>query len=816
MDAWWGTVRVPESRTAQLYLAAALASVLPCHPSSSEETGAPDEIMVTAQKREEDPQRIALSLSVLPGDLLQSLAVEDTSQLDEIVPNMTVRSDRPGQSFLAIRGIGTPIEGLGVDQGVAIYIDGVPVDSPVVNILSVLEVERVEVLRGPQGTLYGRNAIGGVINIVSRKPNEEFSGRLRAGIGNYRSWESSLSVEGALVPGTLSGRIGAVYQENRDGWYRNNAVNFVGENIEDNGAKKNGTARLMLDYHPAGKLEVSLSGDYSKTDTSGPPWKPLDDVNALAKASSLQGIIAPVYSEDDEDVFALAHNLDSLNEFRAYGGGLTVNYRLNDRIEFVSITGYRENDIELLEDIDSSPYRYLEVASDATAKNVSQELRFHYSDERVDGVVGLIYTDSDIGDQFSVDVVAEFIAAAGGSTPTITQRRSESESMAIFSQWDWNVSDRLTLILGGRWSESEKESRRTEYVFTDVALSAAQAGVERCFVLLPGVGPDDQPACLTTLSIPGQSDIPLPPVVIEGTGDGSWSRFSPKLGARFQINEAVMAYASYSQGYRDGGFAGDAANFRQFDEEIVDAYEAGIKSGWFDGRLSMNGAVFFYEYQDLQIELSQLSDNLVSTSVFNAGEAELLGAEIESTWVASDTLRLSLDVGWLDSEITDLNQSDPSLDFGFLRPGNLFPQAPEWTASIVPELYFPVANGLLTWRSEINYKNSYFQDAENGGFADETDALILTGANIADGVPPEDATVAPGTLVDSERLDSRVIVNTSLTFLGANDRFEVSIWARNLFEEEYIVNRDFVPGLVYTNALYGAPRTYGMNISYWF
>jgi iron complex outermembrane receptor protein len=345
---------------------------------------------VTAQKREEDPQRVALSLSVLQGDVLQSMGVQNTTQLEEIIPNMTVLSDRPGQSFPAIRGIGTPIEGLGVDQGVAMYVDGVQVDSPIANILSVLEIERIEVLRGPQGTLYGRNAIGGVINIVSRKPSEQFSGRIRAGIGNYSSWEGSLSAEGALVPGILAGRIGAAYHENRDGWYRNNAVEFIGENVEDNGVTKNGTVRAMLDYQPAENLRVSLSGDYSKTDTSGPPWKPLDDVNALAKASSLQGIVVPIYTEDDPDIFALAHNLDSLNDTRVYGGGLTINYLLSDRSELVSITGYRENNLRILEDIDASPYRYLEVASDGTARSISQELRFHYSGSRVDGVVGLI------------------------------------------------------------------------------------------------------------------------------------------------------------------------------------------------------------------------------------------------------------------------------------------------------------------------------------------------------------------------------------------------------------------------------------------
>ena len=804
-------------RKAAHLLAPTLASIVASHHVWAQDTRDDfDEVVVSAQKREEDAQSATLSVSVISGDALQTMGVRNTSQLEMLVPNSTVVSDRPGQSNLVLRGIGTPIEGLGVDQGVAIYVDGVQVDSPIVSLFSLLDLERVEVLRGPQGTLYGRNAIGGVVNLISKRPSDEFVGQARAGVGNYGLLEGGLSVEGPLVPGVVSGRIAGIYQDNDDGWFDNNAFNVIGENVPDNGETTNATARGMLLYRPAQNLEISLSADYSMTDTSGPAWQPLNDVNAVAKAASLQGIVARVYSEDDGDVFSLAHNLDTINDTRVYGAGLTVDYQVNDRLELVSVTGYRENEIELLEDIDSSPYRYLEVASDAEARSFSQEVRIHYSGERVDGIVGLFYAETDYRDLFAVDVAAEFIAAAGGSQPAITRRRTESQAVAIFGQWDWNVTDRLTLILGGRWGESDKESTRTEYVFDDLTLSAMSAGVDRCFILRPGAGPADQPDCLTTLRIAGQADVPLPPAVTDAIGDSSWSRFSPKLGVRYQVSDGLMAYATYSDGYRDGGFAGDAANFQAFAEETVDAYEVGIKSDWSDGHLRVNGAFFYYDYDDLQLELSQLRNNVVATSVFNAGAAELTGLEVDATWLVSRFLELSLDVGWLDTEITRLDRSDPSLDLGFLRSGNEFPQSPEWTASFVPVFNLPLANGSLTWRSEISYKSSYFQDAQNGGFADDDDAMTLTGANVAEGIPPQEAVVAPGTLIDSERLDSRLIVNTSLSFLRPDERLELTIWARNLFEEEYTVNRDYVPGLVYTNAMYGAPRTFGASVRYGF
>ncbi|UCC14614.1 MAG: TonB-dependent receptor [Gammaproteobacteria bacterium] len=798
-------------------LLAGLISLAPCYFLQAQETsGVLEEVTVAAQKREEDLQSIAVSVSVISGNLLERMGVNNSTQLAEIIPNLTIRAERPGQSFPVIRGVGTPIEGLGIDQGVAIYVDGVQVDSPVANLVSTFDLERVEVLRGPQGTLYGRNAVGGVINLISRAPGEEFRGRARVGLGNFSFREIGFSAEGALVPGMLSGRISGVFQENSDGWYRNDAHQFIDERVADNGATENGTARTILVYQPAEHLDIRLSADYSKTDASGPAWQPLDDVNALAKASSLQGLVLPVYSEEDGDISGLAHNLDTINNTRLHGGGLTIYYSLNDRSELVSVTGYRKNEIEILEDLDGSPYRYLEVSSSGSARSFSQELRYQYSGDSLFGVVGLFYSDSEFQDQFSIDVAAEFIEAAGASQPAINQRGTDSEALAVFSQWEWDVSDRLRLILGARWTKSEKTSFRNEFLFTDLALSAALAGRERCFDLQPGLGPADQPDCLTTLSVPEQEDVALPPEITSSMGDGDWSRMTPRLGVQVRVHEGLMTYASFSQGYRDGGFEGVASNFLPFDEEILNAWEVGMKSDWLNGRLRVNGALFYYDYQDLQLEVSQLRENQLFKSVFNAGEAELTGGEIESTWLVSEMLRLSLNVGWLDTEITDLDRSDPSTDFGFVKIGNEFSRAPEWTVSFVPDFHFPLPRGSLTWRSEFNYKDSHFRDSENGGFADESDALVLTGANLADGLPPAEAAVAPGTLIDSERMDSRLICNTSLAYQSSNGRLEVAVWARNLFDEEYTVNRDFVNGLGYTYALYGAPRTYGAYVNYRF
>ena len=773
-----------------------------------------DEIVVTVEKREESLQNTAAAVSTARGDYLRRTAARYTSQLEEIVPNLTDRTERPAQSFPVIRGIGTPVEGLSVDQGVTVLIDGVRVDTRVANLFSVLELERVEVLRGPQSTLYGRNSVGGVINLVSRRPSQTFAGSIRGGIGNYAFREFGLSAEGSLVPNVLAGRIGAVYQKNSEGYFRNTANKVIGQNVADNGASEGATVRGMLEFEPTEMLGITLSADYANINASGPAYQPLDDVNALAKASVLGGLTLPIYSEDDRDPFAVAHNLETLNDSRIYGAGLTINYRPSDSVEVVSTTGYRETEIQILEDLDASPYRYLEIASDAASTDFSQELRFNYSGDRVDGLVGLSYTDARYNDQFSVDVAAEFIFAAGGSEPAIGQRVAKTTSLAVFSRWEWGLTDRLVLKLGGRWSDSEKTALRREFVFSDLAASAMAAGLERCFVLGPGIGPEEQPSCLTTLSIPGQGEVPLPPTVTEARGEGSWTQFSPELGLTIELSEDVMAYLSYSEGYRDGGFEGVAANFTEFDKEVLHAVEIGIKSDLADGRLRANGALFVYDYEDIQLELAQLRNNLVYRSVFNAAEAKLKGAELETTWLVSDMLQLSLNVGWLDTEITEFDTSDPSIDPGFLQEGNELGRAPKWTASIRPVLAWPVGNGSITCHSEVNYKSAFFRNVENGGFADDSDALVLTAANIFDGIPPAEAVVEPGTMIYSERMGARVLVNSALSYLSADERFELTLWARNVLGEEYITDGDFLNGLGFSRATYGAPRTYGVQVKF--
>ncbi|GAB3103672.1 TonB-dependent receptor [Aestuariicella hydrocarbonica] len=767
------------------------------------QTYALEEIVVTAQKRSENLQSTAMSVDAFSGSILSASGVSNTSQLAEMTPNVTIMSERPAQAEPYIRGVGSPLDGPGIDQGVAIYLDGVQLDSPATNLFSVLDVAQVEVLKGPQGTLYGRNALGGVISITTKTPSEEFGGSISAGVGNFGGHEVSASLEGGLTE-NLKGRISGYYQS-RDGYIDNTAPGF-----DDLGQHEQSTFRGKLVYTPTDKLEITLAADFSESESSGPAYQPTSVVTARAQAAALGGLVVPTYTESDGDIYQLQHNLDGSSDNGSNGGSVTVNYTINDTWELISITGYREAEFTGMEDLDASALDYLHVATDNQADSLSQEVRLHLSTNKLTGVIGGFYNDSQVDNLFSVMPFYEFaapLALAGnpnaGAAPTITLRGNETESWAMFTQWDWDLTEALTLTLGARYGASKKTSYRTENRYFDSYYAAQAAGRDQCFNLGPGVGTDDQPDCLIQT---GQDSL---------QASDSWSKFTPKVGLRYTVDDDLMFYASFSQGYRDGGFSGTDPNLSPFDEETLNAYEVGMKSEWLDNRLRINGAVFYYDYEDLQMEISEISQSgQLLTKVFNAGSAEMQGAELETVWILNETFSLTANIGWLNTEIVELKDPDQR-DYGFVREGNEFNHAPHLTASLIPTFKFDFDAGSLTWRTEINYKDEYYNDFENGGMAGD-DAPTWTAVNILNGVNPADAVVSPDEELNDELTDARTVVNSSLQFMNAAGNFELTLWARNLLDEKYETKNRYMSGIAMSERMYGEPRTFGVKAKYWF
>ncbi|MFT5656036.1 MAG: iron complex outermembrane receptor protein, partial [Arenicella sp.] len=506
-------------------LSAVAASVIAM--SGTSQAAELEEIIVTAQKRAQSLQDVGIAVITVSGQTLDSMNVTSSSQLAELTPNMSISSDRPNQSFPSIRGIGSAIRAPGVDQGVAIYLDGVQVDSGGANLFSVIDLAQVEVLKGPQGTLYGRNAIGGVINMTSKKPSEEFQGNVKAGFGSDGFFEVAGGIEGAIVEDVLTGRISAVYKENDD--YTENTL----PGVDGYGSQENTNVRATFSYTPSDRLQADFTIDHSNVEGDSTPWQstaadsgligPVSNGQSVAFVLSGAPVSVPTHIENDNDIRSLSHNFDSVASSEINGLALKVKYQINDNLDFVSITGSRESTYISTEDLDASPNSYLDVVSNNDFESFTQEFQLQYSNDNVTGVFGLFYADSELDNTFSVDAFREF-NVLGGSQPTTTNRISNTESFAVFTQWDWNVTDKLILTAGLRYGESEKSNALTETTFTDIPFAAQLAGLSQCFVAAPGVNPEDQPACLTAF---------VPASVGSNSGTAEFDRVSPKVGLTY-------------------------------------------------------------------------------------------------------------------------------------------------------------------------------------------------------------------------------------------------------------------------------------------
>lgn len=762
-----------------------------------------EEIVVTAQKREQSLQDVAVAVITVSGEDIDLMNVTSSSQLAELTPNMSISSDRPNQSFPSIRGIGSAIRAPGVDQGVAIYLDGVQVDSGGANLFSVIDLAQVEVLKGPQGTLYGRNAIGGVINMTSTRPSEEFQGNVKAGFGSDGFFEVAGGIEGSIVEDVLTGRISAIYKENDD--YTENT--FPG--VDGYGSQENTNVRATFSYTPNERFQADLTLDHSNVEGDSTPWQSVAAdsglIGAVSNGQSVAFVLSgapvsvPTYTEDN-DIRTVNHNFDSVASSEINGAALTLKYQLNDAIDLVSITGTRESTYISTEDLDASPNSYLDVVSNNDFESFTQEFQLQYASDKVTGVFGLFYADSELDNTFSVDAFREF-NVLGGSQPTTTNRISNTESFAVFTQWDWNLTDKLMLTAGLRYGESEKSNALTETTFTDIPFAAQLAGLSQCFVAAPGVNPADQPACLTAF---------VPASVGSNSGSAEFDRVSPKIGLTYQANDDVMIYGSITEGYRDGGLSGDVNSFARFEEEVLTSYEVGVKSELADGSVRLNASVFYYDYEDLQLELTDiLASGAIVMNVLNAGEATLSGAEIELLWAATDNFTLGMNLGLLDTEYETVALRE-GVNTGFLKDGNEFPAAPSTQISIVPQYAFEAFGGEVNWRTEINYSDESFEDFENGGFAG-SDAGSLTGVGIVNNgfMFNPGLVVSPSDLVDTEIKESQTLVNTSLTF--TKEAYQLSLWIRNLLDEDVVDQRRYISGVVQNQIRYGNPRTFGVS-----
>ena len=498
-----------------------------------------EEVVVTATKTGETRlQDTPLAISAFGGDDLSRLGVADIRGLAEMTPNLAV-SENAGFSQVFIRGIGSNNAFAGSDPSSTIHLDGVYLARPSAYFANLFDVERVEVLRGPQGTLYGRNSVGGTINVVSRKPHEELMGKAEIGFGNYELVEGKLYVNAPLAD-DLYASVAAVYTD-REGYIKN--VNPAGNDLDDDQTK---AIRSQLRWNP-GRVDAILRADYSRTESAIMGFSKLLEPRGSELTDSLLG-----------DFRRVANNVPHEHFRRAWGLSADVNVELSDNLDLKSLTAYRKSRFYGSFDTDASDRDLQRTELNEYQDQFSQEFNLTGRFGRLTTIAGAYYFRETI--DYPLSVENRTAGTATTSLPHVV-----TESFAFFQQSDFDVTDSLTATFGIRYTEEDKEFSQYHYIRS----------------LATG--------------------LPAGPIAEYDT-EGKYKAWTPKFGLEWTPTEDLMLYASASRGFKSGGFINSSRDPNQgFGPEKLWAYEVGAKSQWLDRRLTLNLSAFYYDYTDLQV-----------------------------------------------------------------------------------------------------------------------------------------------------------------------------------------------------------------------
>ena len=719
-------------------------------------------IVVTARRREESIQDVPLSITAISGEALAKNGTLEITEIAQEVPNLTLEVSRGTNTTLTafIRGVGQQDPVAGFEAGVGLYVDDIYLNRPQGAVLDIYDVERIEVLRGPQGTLYGRNTIGGAIKYVTAALPDETEIKVR---GTYGSYNQADLIVTASTPVSDSLKVGVSGARLSRGGFGDNLVQEGVENYNKDVWGARGT--IEFDNGP---LFIRLSGDYVKDNSD-----PRQGHRLLPGAFSG----APVL----DDVYDTRAGLDVVDqEVEAYGGGLTIAYELNDTMTVKSITGYRKDHSTTPIDFDSLPQADLDVPAIYRNKQFSQELQFLYEGDRLSGVLGAYYLDASAFTAFDVALFTTGALPAVGLPGLNAQTLGDvdTKTWSIFGDFTYDLTDQFSLSVGGRYTWDKRTSRilRTTFV----------GGYSDLF--------------------PPTDAVPIA-VTSDFNGSATFKEFTPRASLSFKPNANHTFYATYSKGFKGGGFDprgqtsqapdldgdgdidyADQYEFLSFAPETVDSYEIGWKASLLDDSLFISLAAFKGDYTDVQIPGSVgvdsngdgISDSFVGITS-NAGDADVNGVEFEGRAVvgrnfAGPGSRLTFNwaLGVLDAKYNtfiDALGND-------VADQRVFQNTPDVTVNTGFDLGIPVASGIVDFLGSVSLRSDASQFE------------------------------LPGPLDQ----DGYALVDASIVYTDDSDRWSIGIHGKNLFDQRYIVSGyDFVTGSVLglegnLTAFYGDPR----------
>lgn len=711
--------------------AAMLAMATPAFAQQADQDdGGINDIVVTATKMGETRlQATAIAVSAVSGEDLAVRGIRDIQDLKALVPSLQV-SDLSGYTQMFVRGIGSNIVFIGSDPSTTLHMDGVYLGRPMSYMNDFLDVERVEVLRGPQGTLYGRNSVGGTVNVISRKPSTTPSMELRTEYGTYDRYAlkayatAPIGNNGAAfsIAGDVSGH---------DAFRENVSTGSDMESLSSRGVR----GQLLL---PMGETaQLTLRADYSKQSGT---------MGAYPKLLALTGNPVDDAILNDPDKVSL--DADAYTVMRNYGVAAELEVELGDNIDLRSLTSYRGFRGNILNDSDSSAISFLPITIGPIRQNqFSQELNLIGRSDVVDWVVGAYYFNERNREDLTLAIIP--FGAAHIQRPFL-----RAESVAVFAQTEWHLSEVLSVVAGLRYTKEKKRYELEDY-----------------FTASTSIDPETAENAPILSGIPGLSD---PFSVNVSRKDNA---LTPKLGINYKPNSNMLVYASATRGFKSGGYdfgaTSEADAAAGFGPEKLWSYEAGIKSDWFDRRLRANLTAFYYDYKDLQVQSYVQNGAAFGARTANAATARVKGVELELMARPISGLTLSSNIAYLDARYREYTAASVTAYGEFDASGQRLNNAPRWSATFGASYRHDMGSaGAIELGADMRLQSTvYFTAANDGVTPNVTNPMVTPGPT-------------SGYLGQQRGYE---VYSARIGWTSADERFGLNLFGSNLGDKNYIV-----------------------------
>ncbi|NIB44128.1 TonB-dependent receptor [Pseudomaricurvus alkylphenolicus] len=783
-----------------------------------------EEIIVTANKRSESANDVGLSIAAVSGEKLKDQKLASLEEITSAVPGLVFATSTANTPIFTLRGIGFNEQTLGAYPATSLYLDEAPMPFPVLASHAAYDLERMEVLKGPQGILFGQNSTGGAINFIAAKPRDEFEAGGDVSYGRF----DKVEVNG-FVSGPLTEALGARFSfttANADEWQKSTSSD------DENGAEEYHAERLILTYNPTdtSRYLVNINGWKDQSDPQAQqyiainPQIPIDAVTGLPPENLGTLLAEPFVSggNRDADWSKIITNsprddeasspFEPSSERDFYQVVLRGDWDLNNNITLTALTTYADFKQQQQTDGDGSALVLFDLErTDATIDTWITEFRIAGEFDQARWVVGINQENSDTFEESELRYIdgTNYTLSnnyINGSSIRIDQ---SIESSALFANLDYDVTDDLVFKLGARYTESEIDAVSCNHSTGDGAVAELFNMLGAAFgggTLFTPIG--EYPDCYS-LNYQGLPGDPFVDTLAEE--NVSW-----RLGTDFHLNDETLLYANISKGYKSGSYPAIAAAFwtqlEPVTQESVLSYEAGFKTSMLDNRVQLNGAAFRYEYKDKQLRTKVLDPVFGFLDILdNVPETEISGLEADITALLSESLTFTASVTYLDSKVTDykgvsFTSEAQRNNNGLLEliggtedfAGDPIPLTPEWTYSMDLDYRTALQHGGTLFAGVNLSGQSQSEAAFGGGRLRYNESQLAQGA----------ASITPY----FNEMDGYTVWGARLGYESPEGHWRVMLWGKNLADEYYVTN--VISSSDTSGRLTGRPRSYGITLGY--